>query len=44
MNQALQPLRIYRQFFKATQDCTDRSLKLYIRRRIGEEYRKNIKV
>lgn len=33
---------IYRGFFKATSKCSDRSLKLYIRRRIREDFRANL--
>jgi hypothetical protein len=35
-------LILYRGYFAATKNCTDRSLKLYIRRRIREDYRMNL--
>ncbi len=34
-------LSLYRQFFKSTQNCKDKYLKLYVRRRIREEYEHN---
>lgn len=33
-------LSLYRQYFKITQNCKDMPLKLYVRRRIREEYQK----
>lgn len=32
----LNPLRLYRQFFKVTSNCKDKHLKFYVRRRIKE--------
>lgn len=36
-----QPLRLYRQFFKVTQNCADKHLKMYARRRVRQEYEKS---
>ena len=40
--QSVRALEIYQKFFRVTSKCSDRPLKLYIRRRIREEYRNNI--
>jgi hypothetical protein len=42
VNHSIRALRIYKEFFNATSKCQDRPLKLYIRRRIREDYRQNI--
>ena len=44
MSNKLQLLNLYRQFFKATQNCKDNHLKFYMRRRIREDYEKNMKL
>ena len=38
----LRALRLYHEFFSVTSHCPDQPLKSYIRRRIREDYRKNI--
>ncbi len=42
INTSVRALRIYREFFTVTAKCDNRPMKLYIRRRIRDEYRKNI--
>lgn len=42
VNHSMRALKIYREYFVATAKCQDRPLKLYIRRRIREDYRQNI--
>lgn len=38
---SIKPLSLYRQFFKATQNCKDKNLKYYVRRRIRQQYQNN---
>lgn len=42
VNHSIRALQIYKEFFTVTAKCQDRPLKLYIRRRIREDYRQNI--
>lgn len=44
MNGKSQLLNLYRQFFKATQNCKDKHLKFYVRRRIREDYEEKSKL
>lgn len=41
---SLRALPLFRQYFKATQNCNDKHLKLYVRRRIREDFERNRKV
>lgn len=42
INTSMIALKLYREFFSVTSLCSDKPLKLYIRRRIREDYRRNI--
>lgn len=44
MNRITPALALYRQFFKVTQNCKDKHMKFYVRRRIREEYERNRKM
>jgi len=44
MNSRITLLNLYRDFFKATQNCKDKHLKFYVRRRIREDYEKKMKL
>lgn len=41
---SLRALSLFRQYFKATQNCNDKHLKLYVRRRIRQDFERNRKV